>query len=66
MVHVQLNSNEVSELSVRDFLGRSVYRTVGSFTKEISLSTAGFESGIYNMELKTTNGTFKKVISVIH
>ena len=66
MVHVHLNSNEVIELTVRDFLGRSVYRTVGSFTKEISLSTSGFESGIYNIELKTTNGTFKKVISVIH
>jgi hypothetical protein len=61
-LNITSNSNEISEIMIKDMAGKVIY--VDNFNSKIIINTEGYSKGIYLIDIKNNNSVYSKKISI--
>ena len=61
-LNITSNSNEISEIMIKDMAGKVIY--VDNFNSIIIINTEGYSKGIYLIDIKNNNSVYSKKISI--
>ncbi|MDC3133372.1 T9SS type A sorting domain-containing protein [Bacteroidota bacterium] len=61
-INITTNSNEISELTIKDMTGKIIYND--NFNSKIIINTESYSKGIYLIDVKNTNSIFSQKISI--
>jgi hypothetical protein len=62
VLNISTNSNDLSELTVKDITGKIVLKQ--NFNNKITINTENYSKGIYLIDVKNNLGTVSEKISV--